>query len=253
MVTAYVKFCQDLCFAEKEVKCYNNSKPWFNSDIKVKMKQQEESFREKDTSKMKIAKYNVRKAIKTAKKEYSAKLDDKFATNDTRSVWQGLQAVTNYKQKKPTLPDNTNKDFTPDKLNHYYGRFDRQNNTTPPLPDPASPLPPPFKIETHEVNTLFRKQNTNKAPGPDGILTTTLRHCADQLSPVFTDIFNESLCTQVIPSCFKVSHIVPVPKKPTVMSLNDFRPVALTSVVMKVFERLVLKYMKSVTDQVLDP
>lgn len=94
---------------------------------------------------------------------------------------------------------------------------------------------------------------TNKAAGPDGILTTTLRHCADQLAPVFTGIFNESLCTQVIPSCFKVSSIIPVPKKPTVTSLNDYRSVALTSVVMKVFERLVLKYMKSVTDVELDP
>ena len=38
-----------------------------------------------------------------------------------------------------------------------------------------------------------------------------------------------------------------------VCNLNDYRPVALTSVVMKVFERLVLKYMKSVTGQLLDP
>ena len=86
MVTSYVKFCQDLCFAEKQVKCYNNSKPWFNSDIKDKMKQQEEAFRENDKAKMTIAKYNVRKAIKTAKKDYSVKLEDTFSNNDTRAV-----------------------------------------------------------------------------------------------------------------------------------------------------------------------
>ena len=253
MVTSYVKFCQDLCFAEKQVKCYNNSKPWFNTDIKDQMKLHEEAFREKDITKMKIAKYNVRKSIKTAKRDYSAKLEDTFANNNTRAVWKGLQSVTNYKQKKPAPPDNHNIDFTPDKLNQYYARFDRLNNNPLPPPDPASPLPPPFKIESYEVNKLFRNQNTNKAPGPDGVLTTTLRHCADQLAPVFTDIFNESLCTQVVPSCFKVSTVIPVPKKSTVLSLNDYRPVALTSVVMKVFERLVLKYLKSVTDQVLDP
>ena len=36
-------------------------------------------------------------------------------------------------------------------------------------------------------------------------------------------------------------------------ALNDFRPVALTSVVMKVFERLVLTYLKSVTNSSVDP
>ena len=35
--------------------------------------------------------------------------------------------------------------------------------------------------------------------------------------------------------------------------MNDYRPVALTSVVMKVFERLVLKHLKSVTSHRLDP
>ncbi|XP_061584243.1 odorant receptor 131-2-like [Cololabis saira] len=34
------------------------------------------------------------------------------------------------------------------------------------------------------------------------------------------------------------STIIPVPKKPTITGLNDYRPVALTSVVMKSFERL---------------
>ena len=46
---------------------------------------------------------------------------------------------------------------------------------------------------------------------------------------------------------------MPVPKKPSIASLNDYRPVALTSVVMKVFERLVLRSLKAATDHQLDP
>src|SRR4029434_1310071 len=45
----------------------------------------------------------------------------------------------------------------------------------------------------------------------------------------------------------------PVPKKPKITCLNDYRPVALTSVVMKVFERLVLSYLKASTDHLMDP
>ncbi|CDQ59754.1 unnamed protein product [Oncorhynchus mykiss] len=42
-----------------------------------------------------------------------------------------------------------------------------------------------------------------------------------------------------VPTCFKRATIVPVPKKAKVTELNDYRPVALTSVIMKCFERLV--------------
>ena len=55
--------------------------------------------------------------------------------------------------------------------------------------------------------------------------------------------------SRVASSCI----IVPVPKNPSLASLNDYRPVALTSVVMKVFERLVLRSLKAATDHQLDP
>lgn len=78
---------------------------------------------------------------------------------------------------------------------------------------------------------LFKRQNTRKAAGPDPASPSTLEHCADQLSPMFTDIF--SLETYRVPACFKVSTIIPVPKKSKTIGLNDYRPVILTSVLMK--------------------
>ena len=67
-----------------------------------------------------------------------------------------------------------------------------------------------------------------------------LRACADQLAGVFTDIFNMSLIESVIPTCFKQITIVPMPKNTKATCLNVYRPVALTSVAMKCFERLVM-------------
>ncbi|KAK3558997.1 hypothetical protein QTP86_000112 [Hemibagrus guttatus] len=67
------------------------------------------------------------------------------------------------------------------------------------------------------------------------------------------DIFNRSLELCEVPACFKRSTIIPIPKKPKITGLNDYRPVALTSVVMKSFERLVLAYLKNITGPLLDP
>ena len=70
---------------------------------------------------------------------------------------------------------------------------------------------------------------------------------------LFKDLFNASLRQHTVPACFKAVAIIPVPKKPNIKALNDFRPLALTSVVMKVLERLVLVYLKSVTISNMDP
>ncbi|KAK3520944.1 hypothetical protein QTP86_020889, partial [Hemibagrus guttatus] len=66
-------------------------------------------------------------------------------------------------------------------------------------------------------------------------------------------IFNRSLELCEVPACFKRSTIIPIPKKPKITGLNDYRPVALTSMVMKSFERLVLAYLKNITGPLLDP
>ncbi len=80
-----------------------------------------------------------------------------------------------------------------------------------------------------------------------------LKACADQLATIFSQIFNRSLELCEVPSCFKCSTNLPVPKKPKITGLNDYRPVALTSVVMKSFEKLVLAYLKDITGPLLDP
>ena len=56
-----------------------------------------------------------------------------------------------------------------------------------------------------------------------------------------------------IPAIWKKSCIIPVPKKPVISCMNDLRPIALTSVPMKVCERLVLNDLKSKVALHLDP
>ncbi len=95
--------------------------------------------------------------------------------------------------------------------------------------------------------------NIRKAVGPDGIPGRVLKACAFQLAGVFTVIFNLSLSLSVVPSCFKKSTIVPIPKKNKITCLNDWRPVALTPIFSKCFEKLVRDYICSVLPASLDP
>ena len=83
-----------------------------------------------------------------------------------------------------------------------------------------------------------------KAPGPEGISPRLLNVCRDQLAAPLTSLYNWSLKARKVPLALKESIVIPVPKKKTISCLNDYRPVALTSIVMKAFETLVLQFIK---------
>ena len=115
----------------------------------------------------------------------------------------------------------------PTRLHAFYAHFEA-SNTEACTRAPAVLDDCVITLSVADVNKTFKQVNIHKAAGPDGLPGRVLKACADQLSSVFTDIFNLSLTESVIPTCFKQTTIVSVPKKVKVTCLNDYRPVALS-------------------------
>ncbi len=169
----------------------------------------------------KQAKYTLEKEIRVAKRNYSGKLRNKFSSSNSASVWKGMKDITSYKTPSPSTLENQQ---LADDLNEFYCMFEKT-----PFTPPATPLSPTpaLKISEDDVCQVFKKNKRRKAAGLDGVSPACLKTCADQLAPIFTLIFNRSLELCEVPSCFKRSTIIPVPKKPKITGLNDYRPVAL--------------------------
>lgn len=83
-----------------------------------------------------------------------------FDNNDSRRMWKGVKALTDYKNSNP-----------------------------PPNADTALTSP-------HQVRAAV-KTNARKTAGPDGVTGQVLKDCAEQLTEVFTNIFNLSVIHQV--------------------------------------------------------
>ncbi|CAM4584620.1 unnamed protein product [Leuciscus chuanchicus] len=90
----------------------------------------------------------------------------------------------------------------------------------------------------------LRKIKARKAAGPDGISSRLLKTCADQLCGILLYIFDLSLKLGKVPQIWKTSCVVPVPKTSRPKDFGDYRPVALTSHLMKTLERLVLTHLR---------
>ncbi len=211
-VTHFIRKCIADVVLTKTIRIYPNQKPWINSNVRAALSARRSAFKSGNTDDRKQANYDLRRSSKAAKRQYKNKVEEQFNTNNARSMWQGINNITDFKGNKPA---NVNIAASlPDELNHFYARFEAHNTAhTESAPTAAAEEVSPLSISVADVTRSFKRVNTRKAVSPDGIPGHVLRACAFQLAGVFTDIFYISLSLSVVPSCFKKSTIVLIPKE----------------------------------------
>ncbi|KAK0154042.1 hypothetical protein N1851_003863 [Merluccius polli] len=199
-VTAYISKCIDDVTVTKTITVRANQKPWLTGEV--------------------YARANLNRGIRLAKRQYSRRISNHFTdSRDTRSLWKGIQTITDYKPRPQTCDSDTT---LLNNLNNFFGRFEADNST------PAQMSPPPADdqvlcLSPASVRRSLSRINAGKAAGPDNIPGRVLKDCAEELTDVLTDMFNTSLSQAVVPTCFNSTTIIPVPKKASPSCFNDYR------------------------------
>ena len=105
------------------------------------------------------------------------------------------------------------------------------------------------------VQKLIKQLDNEKSTGLDGICVKSLKLGSPILSFYLTHIFNLSLSTGVVPKIWKQKRVTPVFKKGEVDSVNNYRPISILPITMKVFEKLVHEQVSSFLDnnKILSP
>ena len=256
-INDYILFCQSLHIQSKEVRIYPNNKPWITSKLKDLFKAKTDAFVSQDQERLKTLKSDVSREILNAKQKYKEKLESNFHANKPKEAWQCMQTMTDYKRRRDEpfgSVDDPKK--VAEELNSFYCRFDTHDfaDVTEALKTELRQCEDePVIVDENEVFLQLKGVNSRKASGPDGISGKILRNCARELTRPFHYLFQRSLDKKENPLCWKTSTIIPVAKKPRPSELNDYRPVALTSVVMKCFERIVLKKLLQPIKELIDP
>ncbi len=257
---SFVNTLTDQATETVTIRTFSNQKPWVDRTIRAAVNQHTAAYNagllSGNMSEYKASCYALRRAVRAAKLRYRERIESHFQLNDSRHMWQGLKTIcfSGNNSSAEVRADH----LLAEELNTFYGRFECNGGATLPISASGSSRQSSdddhvITVSEDEVRRELKRVNVRKAAGPDGITGRVLRSCADQLAGLFTFIFNESLATSVVPTSFKKSVIIPVPKNSKPSCLNDYRPVALTSTVMKVFERLLKKHICSSIPATLDP
>ena len=119
-----------------------------------------------------------------------------------------------------------------------------------PLPDPRDifteqqmndPELYDFDFTVDDLKEAISEISPTAAAGPDRFPAKLLKECKTELSVPLYIIWRRSLDTGQVPQILKTAHIIPVYKGGCRGTPKNYRPVALTSHLIKVFEKVVRK------------
>ena len=160
-----------------------------------------------------------------------------------KAAWKGIKAMSYLNKRTPDIATTKSQKDLPklaEDLNQFYLWYANPDNTNQLMRENTdADVAEMVMFTVAEVRQVLRRCVAGKASGPDGVPSTILKSCSDDLAEPLCDIFNQCLKTGYIPSSWKHSEIIPVPKKSQPKVLNDYRPIALTPIIMKCLEHLI--------------
>lgn len=102
-----------------------------------------------------------------------------------------------------------------------------------------------------EVYAAAQSFKRNTAPGLDGITNAMVRNLSDEALQAITDHFNQEVWTPSgkIPAEWTLAQVVLIPKPGKRRSLDQLRPISLTSCIGKLFEKVILTRLDQYTEE----
>ena len=241
-------------------------KPWITDgilkSIKTKQKMYRTHFHSNNIEKVNQYKRysNKLNKVKLESKNYYYNTQFAKCKNNMKATWKLIGSIIKRKTKgqiHPTKITINNKIYTAkqdivNQLNQYFVNVgpNLANSITTSSFQPISYISnaavPSFfmsPITATQVLNLFLGLDSNKVS--IDIPNNMIKLAAYELSPIFTNIFNESISTGVVPDILKISRITPIYKSGDTNEPHNYRPISILSVFSKVLERLVYNQLDS--------
>ena len=166
--------------------------------------------------------YSYAKSFSQTKTSISMLVKGDKVITDKTEIANTLQEQFSSVYSDPSSPNIKSPDFIPPNITH-------------PLLDED------FVIEDDDILQAISEILSNSACGPDGIPAILLKQCKLELCKPINLIWSESFQSGVVPKFYKASYVTPIYKKGSRAIAVNYRPVSLTSHVMKIYERILRK------------
>lgn len=185
----------------------------------------------------------VTSSLKASHKNFVHKIIESYDGN-TRKFYKYIKSKKNDCGDIPplqsgdnTLTDNSAKASL---FNNYFASVFNKNTDieAATLASPFSPIED-IKITEQGVLNLLSKLDVSKSIGPDELPSRVLLEARNELTPILTFIFEQSLKEGQLPNDWLCANVTPIHKKGLKDNVENYRPISLTCICCKLLEHII--------------
>ena len=245
-----------LYIPNETIRINDKDPPWLTSELKTAIKRKHRLYRrfirrgrkQEDWNLVRnIQLENTRKIIE-AKDKYYSKLGKKLSDPNIglKYYWNILNKLIDKKKftNIPPILENglfvTNLEAKANQFNDYFVEQCSAIATGSTLPAfrPRCPtLLQGVHVDREKILNIIRSLDTKKAHGCDDISISMIKICDSAIVEPLCLIFEKCLETGVYPTLWNRANIIPVHKKNSRQSKNNYRPISLLPIFGKIFEK----------------
>ena len=248
----------------KVISCERFKKPWITTEIRSSINTKYDLFRLYKNGSIpydifRNYKRELKKKLKKAEKDYYT---NKFENcrGDSDSTWKLTNNLLgkNNKSNNPTMINFNRRDITDHEemciiFNNYFVNMGTNlaSAISDDGPDPLSYLGPRSVNSFNFVGTtpqeVFNiiKGFKNKKTSVHNIPIDIIKKISHVISPLLSQLFNESIETGIFPDKLKTGRVIPLYKEGSTADIKNYRPISTLLIYSKIFEKLVHKRMVS--------
>ena len=232
----------------------NHKVPWWNKSLQKEVKLKQKAWRkytERKTpdnfDKYKLQRNKTTTSIRKARQDYEDKITDNLK-QAPKKLYSYIRSQQKVRAAVGPLKDDRGKFTETDQevaealQGFFKSVFTKESSHEVPVFQEQlshEEVLTTVEITPGLVSAELKRLNPDKAPGPDGMSSTVLRACAEQLAGPLATLFKKTMKKGQLPQDWKRATIVPIFKKGNRSAPSNYRPVSLTSQVCKVMEQLV--------------
>ena len=162
--------------------------------------------------------YSIKNKQKNRRNEIGPFKENDEIIHDTEVILekQLLEFISQFSEKTDEINENIFQNEGPDDLND-------------------------IEVTEEEIIQAINDLDENSAAGPDGVPAILLKKVKEALALPLSIMLRKSIDEGKIPDILKLAYVTPIHKGGSRQKPEQYRPVSLTSHVMKVFERVIKK------------
>ena len=243
----------------KIIKFRTKDRPWFTEACRVAYQRKQQAFHRWSRDRTpdhwedyRRARNHASRTCNLAENAYNIHIREKLANSSNSRSWWRTSKNSIVGAGEPSTPlkkADGSLTFAADEKakllsDHFNSKMSRGDIEIPPGCYPEPKLTS-IAFRSSELKKILDDLDAHGSVDPNGLFPSLFKRFSSILAPKLAVLFRLTIQSGAFPNCWKIASITPIPKEGASCNAKDYRPISITPILSKVFEKLLARRLNS--------